>query len=164
MNHEKSKITKIPNSEENSKRKVPNQMAKQKISNASNVCITTVMFLTWLWYRHFLVLKVVKMNTKSDETHQSDMYTLQSIHIPNIVDLLLILSQIRTWPRNFNLDHLSMKWGNGQVKLRWRVYRRFNEPIYQIQLFYFSLGFISSTHWTMQMRSRTMYMWRTETS
>ena len=53
----KSKITKILNSEKNSKRKVPNQhdqIAKSKAqTHASNEWITTVIFRNW--YRHFLM-------------------------------------------------------------------------------------------------------------
>ena len=38
-----------------------------------------------------------------------DMFTLQCFHEQNILDLLLIVSEIWTWPPKLNLVHWSMK-------------------------------------------------------
>ena len=55
---EKSKITKILNSEKNLKRKVPSQMAKSNW-NTSNEWRTSVIFPTW--YRHSHMLNMVDL-------------------------------------------------------------------------------------------------------
>ena len=38
----------------------------------------------------------MKMRSRSDETWQTDMYTLQSFHTTNIFDILLTLSEKQT--------------------------------------------------------------------
>ena len=43
----------------------------------------------------------MKMRPRSDDTCQLDMYTLQSFHTPNILDLLLIV--LKTGPKIKNL-------------------------------------------------------------
>ena len=67
----------------------------------------------------------MKMRSRSNDTCQLDMYmyTLQSFHTLNIVNLLLIVSEIWTWPPKLNLVHWSMKYGWGQVKTVWQGMR-----------------------------------------
>ena len=62
------------------------------------------------------------MRSRSDDTCQLGMYTFQSFHTPNILDLLLIVPQIWTWPPKLNLVHWSMKWSWGQVKTVWQAW------------------------------------------
>ena len=53
----RSKITKILNSDENSKQRVPYQMVKSNDKTTRNEWITTLIFLTRYW--HFQILKMV---------------------------------------------------------------------------------------------------------
>ena len=46
-----------------------------------------------------------KMRSRSDDTCQLDVYTLQSFHTPNIVDLLYTVQVKQTKTQKLNFNH-----------------------------------------------------------
>ena len=119
-------------------------------------------FLVCSWKENVTQITTVKMRSRSSDTFQTDIYTLQWIYRPNILDLSLIVieKQICSW--KCDTSHWT-------VKMRSRSSDTCQTDMYTLQCIYrpniddLSLTVIEkqtcswkcdTSHWTVKMRSR----------
>ena len=101
------------------------------------------------------------MSSRSDENCKSVMKTLQSFHTPNIIDLVLIVYELLTWPGKLNLN----PWSMNKVQVHKTLSKEHVDLtripyIYKIKLNINKWVFhTTKSHWTLKIKSGT-YDWQ----